>query len=66
MNLSVKNPELLKIFAVLLMASDHIGAMLNDNILLRSLGRFALPLFIFQLVNGFISTKNENTNFKYL
>lgn len=66
MNLSEKNPELLKISAVILMVSDHIGAMLNDNILLRSFGRLALPLFIFQLVNGFISTKNENKNFKYL
>ena len=64
--MSKTSPELLKISAVLLMVLDHIGALLNDNTLLRGLGRLALPLFILQLVFGFISTNNENRNFKLL
>ena len=66
MNISGKNPELLKVTAVLFMVIDHVGALLNDNIFMRGLGRFALPLFIFQLVYGFTVSNNKNRNFKLL
>ena len=66
MNISGKNPELLKVTAVLFMVLDHVGALLNYNIFMRGLGRFALPLFIFQLVYGFTVSNNKNRNSKLL
>lgn len=61
-----KSPELLKIVAIILMVLDHVGLILDDNMVLRTLGRFALPLFIFQLVNGYLTSKNHLSNLKLL
>ncbi|MBR5227862.1 MAG: hypothetical protein IKV94_04400 [Clostridia bacterium] len=61
--------DTLKIIAVTSMLLDHIAYYFYDlipNILyvsLRILGRLAMPIFTYQLVQGFFNTKNYN---KYL
>lgn len=52
----------LKIIAIILMTIDHIGMLLfpiNSNIyiILRTIGRLALPLFIFMAVEGSFHSK---------
>ncbi len=60
---------ILKIVALVTMAIDHVGLLLqtlyptNYNILelarvFRGIGRLALPLFVFMIVEGVIHTKN--------
>ena len=60
---------ILKILALVFMTFDHVGLMLHmafpykDNVVLlgnifRTIGRFALPLFVFMIVEGVIHTKN--------
>ena len=60
---------ILKIIALLTMTFDHVGLLLetmhpfDSNILLvagvfRGIGRIALPLFVFMIVEGVIHTKN--------
>lgn len=57
----------LKIIAIVTMTLDHIGLMLSENITMpndpivvvfRGLGRLALPLFCFMIVEGVLHTKN--------
>ena len=58
------NSNNLKCIAIICMIIDHIGFFFIDNvdystyILCRSIGRIAMPLFIFLLVEGFFYTKN--------
>ena len=59
-------PELLKMAAVALMVLDHTGIVLDDNIILRSLGRLALPLFVYQLTSGFLASSNHIKTIKLL
>lgn len=55
---------ILKIIAIISMVLDHTNNVFNLNInVLTYIGRFAFPIFAFQLVQGFIHTKNVN---KYL
>ena len=59
----------LKIFALLLMALDHVGLAIISffpytqgiaevSNILRGFGRLAMPLFVFMIVEGVIHTKN--------
>ena len=56
---------LLKLMAIIFMTFDHVGLYLSKfknlqeiSNIFRILGRFALPIFIFLLVEGVIHTKN--------
>ena len=51
----------LKIIAAIFMTLDHIGMFFlsgNSLIIVRSIGRLALPLFIFLSVDGIHHSKN--------
>jgi len=51
----------LKIIALLTMTIDHVGYMLEPmtvGVVFRYIGRLALPLFVFMIVEGAIHTKN--------
>ncbi len=54
----------LKIIAVISMLIDHIGyfCLSNGNqityLIFRSIGRIAMPLFVFMIVEGYMHTKN--------
>lgn len=49
----------LKIIACILMAIDHIGAIIyTDNDLYRVIGRLSFPIFAFLLTEGYMHTKN--------
>ena len=56
--------NILKIFAIIIVVIDHIGAYMYQNIdeqtyyILRSIGRMAMPIFSYLLVQGFLYTKN--------
>lgn len=58
------NSNVLKIFAVITMIIDHIGCYFSSKIapdiyyLMRSIGRLAMPIFLYLLVQGFFYTKN--------
>lgn len=56
---------ILKIVALLTMTLDHVGYMMQDYgmneglaIIFRGLGRLALPLFCFMIVEGVLHTRN--------
>jgi hypothetical protein len=52
--------ELLKVIAVLTMTIDHVGViLLPDFLLLRVVGRIAVPLFCYLLVLGVEGTRNQ-------
>lgn len=66
-NLEIKkglNSNQLKIIAMLCMVIDHIGYFFSNElgdslyILFRTIGRIAMPIFVFSLVEGFFYTKN--------
>jgi len=62
--LSILDSFQLKIIAMLLMVTDHIGAILFPEYrLLRVIGRLAFPIFAFLLVVGFHHTRDV---WKYL
>ena len=55
---------LLKIFAIITMTIDHAGLILfNNNLILRIIGRIAMPIFAFQVALGFKKTRSK---LKYL
>ncbi|SHJ91908.1 TraX protein [Hathewaya proteolytica DSM 3090] len=50
----------LKLFAVVTMFIDHIGAFLFPKIgILRTIGRLSFPIFAFCIANGYKHTKNK-------
>lgn len=50
---------IIKIIALIAMTFDHTGKILLDNnLLLTTIGRIAFPLFAFQIIEGFYHTKN--------
>lgn len=59
--------EWLKIFAVIFMVIDHIGLVFYpEHQFLRQIGRFAFPLFAYQITIGFQLTSNRKLMFKRL
>ena len=58
------NSNNLKFIAIICMIIDHIGYFFQSNmdyslyIICRSIGRIAMPLFVFMIVEGFFNTKN--------
>lgn len=55
---------LLKIIAVITMSIDHLGLILfNNNLIMRIIGRIAMPIFAFQIAIGFKHTRSKG---KYL
>ena len=71
--LTVLSSFILKVLAMLFMTFDHIGWMMyavggNATFadVLRVLGRFALPLFCFMIVEGVIHTKKPERYFRRL
>lgn len=63
---------LLKLIAVISMVIDHTGILLKDHeligrdvyILMRTLGRFAFPIYAFLLAEGFRHLRNEEDRVK--
>ena len=50
----------LQLIAIITMLIDHIGFFLcGDNLAMRLIGRFAMPLFCFMLAEGFLHTKGK-------
>lgn len=60
----VLNSNQLKIIAIICMTIDHVGYFFFDSlqtteyIVLRSIGRIAMPLFVFLLIEGYFHTKS--------
>jgi len=47
------------LIAIITMTIDHIGVILYPDIeLFRIIGRLAMPLFVYMLIQGFVYTKN--------
>ena len=59
----------MKIIAIILMVLDHIGyyfvSYISDEMFnsLRFVGRIAMPIFAFLLVQGFFNTKSDNISY---
>ncbi len=50
----------LKIFAMVMMMVDHVGAILFPNIIwIRILGRVSFPIFAFFVAEGYVHTRNR-------
>lgn len=64
MNKLMLNANKLKIFAIAVMLVDHIGSYFVSRIaptpyyIMRSIGRLAMPIFLFLIVQGFFYTRN--------
>ena len=59
MNKLNQNTNLLKLLACISMLIDHIGLIFfSNNIILRSIGRIAFPLFFYCTFIGYFKTKN--------
>ena len=58
----------LKIIALITMTIDHFSILILGEWsgVLRVIGRIAFPLFAFQLINGYIHTKNKYKHFMLL
>ena len=58
------NANILKIFAIIVMLIDHVGSYFVGRITpdvyyaLRSIGRLAMPIFLYLIIQGFFYTKN--------
>lgn len=58
------NANVLKIFAIIVMLIDHIGCYFvskiapNPYYIMRSIGRLAMPIFLYLIVQGFFYTSN--------
>lgn len=58
------NANKLKIFAIIVMLVDHIGCYFVSRIapdpyyIMRSIGRLAMPIFLYLIVQGFFYTSN--------
>ena len=56
----------LQLIALITMLIDHIGAFLmGDDIVMRLIGRIAMPLFCFMLAEGFLHTKSRKKRLRY-
>ena len=50
----------LKLIAILTMSIDHLGLVLfNNNLIMRIIGRIAMPIFAFQIAVGFKKTHSK-------
>ena len=58
------NANVLKIFAIIVMLVDHVGCYFvskitpNSYYIMRSIGRLAMPIFLYLIVQGFFYTSN--------
>ena len=58
------NANALKIIAIIVMLIDHIGCYFvsriapNPYYIMRSIGRLAMPIFLYLIVQGFFYTSN--------
>lgn len=66
MNLKILNANTLKVIAIVLVIIDHIGVYFEEVMpeaiytLFRIIGRSAMPIFAYMIVQGFFHTKNLN------
>lgn len=64
MNKIKVNSNILKIFAIIVMLIDHMGSYFvskiapNPYYIMRSIGRLAMPIFLYFIVQGFFYTSN--------
>lgn len=64
MKIQKLNGNILKIIAVISMTIDHMGLLLfNNNLIMRSIGRLAFPIFGFMIAEGCFYTKNKLSYF---
>ena len=57
---------ILKLFGLITMLIDHIGYCFFPNILiLRYIGRLAMPIFCFCIAEGYRNSKGKKVDFKY-
>lgn len=55
----IQSNDVLKVFAIIFMLIDHIGAIFFPKILiLRAIGRLAFPIFAYGIAIGYQHTKN--------
>ena len=54
----------LQLIAIISMFIDHLGAfVLHDPLIMRAVGRLAMPLFCFMLTEGFLHTKGKRLRY---
>lgn len=58
------NGNIIKILAMIFMTIDHVGLVIfENNLIMRTIGRLAYPLFAFMLAEGCYYTKNKLKHF---
>ena len=58
--MSAINRNYLKLIAILTMLIDHAGIFLfHENVVCRSIGRLAFPLFVYLLADGYFRSHNK-------